>query len=218
MDELNVRLKIKPAMMTYDQWLALSEDERDAMHFEQWDVYSRDGYVIAMTAAVRLSESCGLKVSHMEVGTYHGGEHLLHLYVPDVDCSQMPPMLEQRFEGFRVVWFPLSRMGLSQSKLGSISGTWRHEDDDTDVEFTFDGSSQPPQVSARCISDNEHLVISGTRGNDKFLLFSSTVPSSGYFAEHTFTLTAPDTCTQDITLRETWKRSTAKTNDEQAAT
>jgi hypothetical protein len=192
--------------MTYDQWLALSEDERHTVHFEQWDVYSRDGYVIAMTAAVRLAASCGMKVFHVDIGTYHGGEYLLHLYVSDEDCSRMPPMLEQRFEGFRVIWFPVSRMGLTPSEVGSISGVWRHEDDDTDVELTFDASTQPPQVSGRCLSDGEQLVISGVRGNDKFLLFSSTVPSNGYFAQHAFRVTGRDTCTQDLTLRETWKR------------
>jgi len=192
--------------MTYDQWLALSDDERHRVHFEQWDVYSRDGYVIAMTAAVRLAASCGLKVSHLEIGTYHGGEYLLHLYVSDDDCSRMPPMLEQRFEGFRVIWFPVSRMGLSRSEVGTISGVWRHEDDDTDVELTFDASTQPPNVAGRCLADGEQLVISGVRGNDKFLLFSSTVPSNGYFAQHAFTLTAQDTCIQNLTLRETWNR------------
>lgn len=203
--------------MTYDQWLALSEDERHTVHFQQWDVYSRDGYVIAMTAAVRLAESCDLKVSHMEIGTYHGGEYLLHLYVSDDDCSRMPPMLEQRFEGFRVIWLPVSRMGLSPSEVGTITGVWRHEDDDTDVEFSFDAVPNPPKVSGRCISDGEQLVISGVRGNDKFLLFSSTVPSNGYFAQHTFTLTDRDTCTQDITLREKWTRLSDKSNGEQAA-
>ncbi len=192
--------------MKYDQWLALREDERDAVHFQQWNVYERDGYLVAMTAAVRLAETCGLKVSHIEIGTYHGGEYLLHLFVPDEDCRRLPPMLEQRFEGFRVAWFPLSRMGLNPSEFGSISGVWRHQDDDTNVEFTFDGSTQPPRVAGRCISDGEQLVISSAVGNDQFLLFSSTVPSSGHFAQHTFSLTSPDTCTQHITLTETWKR------------
>src|SRR5436190_3255347 len=131
--------------MTYDQWLALSEDERDAVHFQQWNVYERDGYLVAMTAAVRLAESCGLKVSRIAIGTYHGGEYLLQLFVSDEDCRQLPPMLEQRFEGFRVAWFPLSTMGLNPSEFGSISGVWRHEDDDTNVEFTFDDSTQPPR-------------------------------------------------------------------------
>jgi hypothetical protein len=217
-DGLNVRQRIRISIMTYDQWLALSEDERETVHFQQWNVYSRDGYVIAMTAAVRLAESCGLKVFHMEIGTYHGGGYLLHLYVPDDDCRRMPPMLEQRFEGFRVVWFPVSRMGLSPSEIGTISGLWRHEDDDTDVEFSFDAAPNPPKVSGRCLKDGEQLVISGVRGHDKFLSFSSTVPSTGYFAQHTFRLTGRDTCTQDITLRETWKRAADKDNGEQDGT
>lgn len=200
--------------MTYDQWLAMNEDERDAVHFTQWDVYKRDGYVIAMTAAVRLAESCGQKVLHIEIGTYHGGEYLLHLYVPDEDGPRLPPMLEQRFEGFRVAWIPFSRMGLSPSEEGSLTGVWRHEDDDTDVELTFDTISQLPRVSGRCLSDGEQLLISEVRGNDKFLLFSSTVPSNGYFARHMFALTDRNTCTQEITLRETWRRVCDKVDNE----
>jgi hypothetical protein len=192
--------------MTYDQWLSLSEDERDAVHFQQWNVSQRDGYLVALTAALRLGQSCGLKVFRIEIGTYHGGEYLLHLFVSDEDCRQLPPMLEQRFEGFRIAWFPISMMGVNPSEFGNISGVWRHEDDDTNVEFTFDNSTQPPSVTGRCISDGEQLVISSVFGNDQFLVFSSTVPSSGYFAQHTFQLAAPDICWQDLTLRETWKR------------
>ncbi len=193
--------------MTYENWLSMSEDQRHEVHSQQWNVYERDGYVIAMIAATRLADSCGLKVSHIEIGTFHGGEYLLNIYVPDDDCTSLPPMLEQRFEGFRVAWMPASRMGLGPSEHGDISGIWRHEDKDTNVEFTFDASCEPPKVSGRCISDGEQLLISSVFGNDKFLLFSTTVPSNGIFAQHTFRLSAPDTCIQDITLRETWKRT-----------
>jgi hypothetical protein len=192
--------------MHYDQWLALNDQERDSIHFEQWNVYARDGYIIAMTAASRLAASCQTKVFQMEIGTYHGGEYLLHLYIPDMACADMPPMLEQRFEGFRVAWFPVSRLGLNPTKDGTISGVWRHEDNDTNLELRFDASTQPPMVLGRSISDGEELVISEVIGAEKVLLFSSTVPSTGFFARHTFTLTEKDTCTQEITLRETWKR------------
>lgn len=202
--------KLHPRVMTYDQWLALNESERDALHHQQWSVYDREGYVIAMTAAVRLADACGLKVSHLEIGTYHGGEYLLHLYVPDDDCRALPKMLEQRFEGFRVVWLPISRFKMSSSEAGDITGIWRHEDDDADVEFAFDVSSQPPTVSGHCLADGEPLVISNVVGNDTVLMFSSTVPSTGHFARHMFRLADAGTCAQEITLTETWKRVVAE--------
>lgn len=196
--------------MTYDEWLALDESERDAVHLQQWDVYEREGYLIAMMAAVRLAETCGPKVLHVEIGTYHGGEYLLHLYVPEDDCRALPQMLEQRFEGFRVVWLPISRFKMSSTAAGDITGIWRHEDDDADVEFAFDVSSQPPAVSGHCLSDGESLVISNVVGNDTVLMFSSTVPSTGIFARHMFRLVDADTCTQEITLTKTWKRVVAE--------
>jgi hypothetical protein len=196
---------LHPCVMTYDQWLALNESERDAVHHQQWNVYEREGYVISMTAAVRLAEACGLKVSHIEIGTYHGGEYLLHLCVSDDDCRALPKMLEQRFEGFRVVWLPISRFMMGSSEAGSLTGIWRHEDNDADVEFAFDVSTAPPAVSGHCLSDGEPLLISSVVGNDTVLMFSSTVPSTGHFARHSFRLVDAATCNQEITLTETWK-------------
>ncbi|WP_038158559.1 hypothetical protein [Verrucomicrobium sp. BvORR106] len=195
--------------MTYDEWLALSESERDVVHHQQWNVYDREGYVIAMTAAVRLAEACGLKVSHLEVGTFHGGEYVLHLAVPDDDCRALPKHLEQRFEGFRVAWLPISRFMMNSTEAGDITGIWRHEDDDVDVEFVFDVSTAPPAVSGHCLSEGEPLLISNVAGNDTVLLFSSTVPSTDHFARHMFRLVDADTCAQEITLTETWKRVAA---------
>ncbi len=193
--------------ISYEQWLLLGEAERDAIHLNQWDFNARDGYTIAITAASRLAASCQAKVHHIEIGTYHGPEYLLHLYVRDEDCVRMPSMLEQRFEGFRVVWFPLSRLMVRPTEHGTISGNWRHEGDDTDVEFRFDASTSPPRVSARCISDGEELVISQIVGNDKFLIFCSTMPSNGYGARHCFHLTGRNLCSQEITMQDTWVRS-----------
>jgi hypothetical protein len=91
---------------TYDEWLALTEEERDHIKSNAWDAYARTGVVFAFTAAARLAMQSPFEVLDIQIGTYHGGEYLLHLTVSADDFQQCPPMLEQRFEGFRVVWFP----------------------------------------------------------------------------------------------------------------
>lgn len=93
-------------MLNYDEWLALNDDERDAVHRGQWNVYEREGYLIPITAAVRLASQCGLPVIDIAIGTFHGGEYVLHLTVPDEHIPNLPAMLEQQFEGFRVAWLP----------------------------------------------------------------------------------------------------------------
>ncbi len=95
--------------MSYDEWLALSDDERDHIHFNQWNVYDRDGIVIAFTAATRLAAQSQVKIHDIGVGTYHGGEYTLMLCVSDEDHGSCPTSLEQKFEGFRVNWQPISK-------------------------------------------------------------------------------------------------------------
>ncbi|WP_322279483.1 hypothetical protein [Prosthecobacter sp.] len=96
------------APTSYDEWLNLSDDERDRVHREVWNVYDRDGIGIATIAAGRLALVCTTKVLDMRIGTYHGGEFVLHMCVSDNDLPKMPEMLSQRFEGFRVIWMPTS--------------------------------------------------------------------------------------------------------------
>jgi hypothetical protein len=192
--------------MTYTQWLALSEDERDRVHFNDWNVYQRQGYPIALMAAARLADTCGLEVYDIQIGTYHGGEYLLHMTVKDAECSSLPPLLEQRFEGFRVAWFPLSQMHVTTDAQAPLDGTWREINDDTDAEFTFDTSTTPPTVLGKCISDGEPLMVSRVMGNENALLFRTTVPSSGYTSDHVFTSVAPNLCRNSLTMTLEWKR------------
>jgi hypothetical protein len=93
---------------SYDEWLSLSEDERDRVHREVWNVYDRDGIGIATIAAGRLALASSIKVLDVRIGTYHGGELVLHMCVSDGDYPKMPTMLSQRHEGFRVIWMPTS--------------------------------------------------------------------------------------------------------------
>lgn len=91
----------------YKDWLALSAQERfDAKM--SWNAYERESIGIPYTAAGRLAISSERKVLDVAVGTYHGGEYLIHATVSDEDFRNCPRMLSEEFEGFRIVWFPVS--------------------------------------------------------------------------------------------------------------
>jgi hypothetical protein len=96
-----------PAPSKYEDWLALSETERQAVH-QGWNVYDREGYGFAVCAAGRLVIQSPTKIYHVEVGTYHGGEYVLHACVADEDFPKLPRQFEQTFEGFKVFWMPVS--------------------------------------------------------------------------------------------------------------
>jgi len=96
---------VKP--QTYDEWLALDDTQKQAVLFA-WNVYEREGIGFPYTAAGRLALASKVPVLDVEVGTYHGGEYVLHLYVEDAAVPSLPKMLEQTFEGFRVIWYPKS--------------------------------------------------------------------------------------------------------------
>ena len=171
-----------PHNLSYDQWLSFSEEERRRIHSFDWNTYERDGYLIAHTAAVRLAESCEMKVYNIQIGTYHGGEYLLHLTVSISDYSTCPAMLEQTFEGFRVVWFPQDS---SESVEGSsLVGEW--EADFGDYWFQFIKSSNGLDVVGKYNGRQCDLAILHPTMNESFLLFTSFEPVSGIQAQHTF--------------------------------
>lgn len=92
---------------TYDEWLAFSDDDREATK-QTWNAYQREGYGFPLIAAGRLALTSSVKVLEAKVGTYHCGEYILMMIVADEDVPKMPARLEQSFEGFRVMWLPLS--------------------------------------------------------------------------------------------------------------
>lgn len=96
--------------MNYNEWLSMSDEQREETHFRTWNVYERDGFPIAHMAASRLAMITKFKIYDIRIGTYHGGEYTLEPYVSNFDYSKCPPMLEQSFEGFRVIWHPLSHV------------------------------------------------------------------------------------------------------------
>jgi hypothetical protein len=75
---------------TYDEWLALSDEERDDVKFRQWNAYERDGIAIAFAAAARLALQSPHKILDIQIGTYHCGEYLLQLTVSQDDFSELP--------------------------------------------------------------------------------------------------------------------------------
>lgn len=91
--------------MTYDDWLQMTDEERDSAHFG-WDAYSRESIWVPYMAAARLAMMSGIPVLDLSVGTYHGGEYLLHMRVRSSDLAKCPQFPSQAFEGFRVMWLP----------------------------------------------------------------------------------------------------------------
>ena len=94
---------------TYEDWLALSADEKEALS-SGWDAYRRQAIGFPYTAAGRLAIASTTPILDVRVGTYHGGEYVLHAYVDDDAIDMLPKMLEQTFEGFRVIWLPVSKL------------------------------------------------------------------------------------------------------------
>jgi hypothetical protein len=87
----------------YEEWLRLTPKER-VNRAANWDVYHGEGYLVAIRAAARLKQESLLNVIEAEPGLYHGGEWVIHAKVGGADIKDCPRMLEQEFEGFRVVW------------------------------------------------------------------------------------------------------------------
>lgn len=93
---------------SYDDWLALSDQERfDAKM--AWNDNEREMIGIPYTAAGRLAIQSTRRILDVNVGAYHGGEYLIHATVSDENYKDCPPMLSEEFEGFRIIWMPMSR-------------------------------------------------------------------------------------------------------------
>jgi hypothetical protein len=91
----------------YEDWLALTDQERFDVKLG-WNAYERESIGIPYTAAGRLAIVSERKILDLNIGTYHGGEYLIHATVSDTDFKDCPPMLTEEFEGFRIVWMPIS--------------------------------------------------------------------------------------------------------------
>ncbi|GEM_PF-1595624 len=94
---------------TYEEWLSLTEEERELLK-SRWDAYEGQSIGFPHTAGGRLAISSPIPVLEVRVGTYHGGEYVIHAYVADDALPSLPGKLEQSFEGFRVIWLPKTNM------------------------------------------------------------------------------------------------------------
>jgi hypothetical protein len=198
--------------MTYDEWLRLTETERDDIHFRQWNVYARDGILIAFTAATRLAMHSPFKIYDIRIGTYHGGEYTLEPYVSQEDYHSCPPMLAQKFEGFRVIWQPIGVFCHAPAENGTFDGTWVEDCAEPDSEFSITTLPVPPlvKVEGRCLPDRESMHISDIWTDvGKCLMFRAIVPNSGRHTIHTMHLVGEDDCEHYIQHIEKWKRRLA---------
>ena len=179
-----------PAPKTYEQWLALSAEDRKTVHFETWDVYARDGVAIAYTAAARLALTCNRRVLNIEIGTYHGGEYLLHMIVSAEDYEGCAPMLEDEFEGFRVVWMPAVDFEPLDESGDTLEGSW--VSDDGYYEFDFTRIDSGLSVSGWIGDTDSEFRIEHPTLNEQFVLFSAYDPERQVFTQHSFRLVAPN--------------------------
>lgn len=93
--------KLNPT--TYEEWMLLDKASKEKVS-QNWNVYEGEGLGFALCAAGRLILSSSFKVIDVRPGVYHGGEWVLHAYVGNNDFPEMPMMLEQEFDGFRIIW------------------------------------------------------------------------------------------------------------------
>ena len=93
---------MNPAL-TYEQWLTLPDDERLKMT-RSWNAYRREGIGIPLVAGGRFALASQTPILDVRIGTYHGGEYVIHAFVSEDDLPRMPPPLESEFEGFRIIY------------------------------------------------------------------------------------------------------------------
>ncbi|MGJ8725574.1 MAG: hypothetical protein ACSHYB_13530 [Roseibacillus sp.] len=87
----------------YEDWLALSDSERSDVKLS-WNAYERESIGVPYTAAGRLAMVSERKILDLSIGTYPGGEYLIHATVSVEEFAKFPAMLSDEFEGFRIVW------------------------------------------------------------------------------------------------------------------
>ncbi len=201
---------MKSIPKTYDDWLALSAKEQHRVHSEVWDAYSRDGIAFAYTAAARLAFASPRRVLNVEIGTYHGGEYLLHMIVSPEDFEDCPPMLQDTFEGFRVVWIPSSHPQPFDQTNATLDGSWVSEDGL--YEFDFEAHEAGLNVTGRIGGCDSTLLVEHSALNGQFLLFTAVDPKPGIYTRHSFRLVDPDLAEDDLTSICKFRRKNQKAN------
>ncbi|MES2660799.1 MAG: hypothetical protein V4689_19395 [Verrucomicrobiota bacterium] len=192
------------APKNYDEWLALSEDDKRAIHLTVWDDYARDGIAFAYMAASRLALSCNRKVLNIEIGTYHGGEYLLHMTVSATDYRDCPPMLSDEFEGFRVVWMPARDFEPLEATGATLEGSWVSED--SYYEFDFVRNNSGLVVTGQIGGTDTNFHIQHPNLNGPWVIFSAYDPHRRATTNHALRLVAPDIAECDLTTTQKFLR------------
>jgi hypothetical protein len=191
---------------TYDDWLALSEDERDATKCFIWNAYRRTGVAFAFTAACRLAMQSRHADLDIAIGTYHGGEYVLIMIVSEEDFSDCPPFLSQRFEGFHVVWQPERSFAIDPVIGVDIGGKWSADESSDNYEFEFRFNAAGIDVIGQCRNTNQPLLIQNPTVNREYVTFSAYNPGLGKHTSHTFRLVTPNRAEDNVTKPEFYRR------------
>jgi hypothetical protein len=192
---------------TYEDWLLLTEEERDHVHSVLWNAYARTGVAFAFSAAARLAMGSPFGVLNIRIGTYHCGEYLLYLTVSADDFPKCPPPREQRFEGFRVVWMPEQTYATDPDIGAHIEGKWVADESSDDYEFEFRFTAADVNVSGLCRATNSHLLISDSTVNREYVMFSAYNPVLKKHTRHMFHMVAADRCEDSVTKSEYYLRA-----------
>jgi len=195
---------------TYDQWLALSDAEREDIKLNHWNAYAREGIAFAYMAAARLAMESSCDVLSIQIGTYHGGEYILRMTVSQEDYERCPPPLEQTFEGFRVDWIPPEYSDTEPHEGGSISGRWVPETSEAGYQFDIRLEGQTLEVSGRCRKTDEQLVITSSEVTGvcgDYASFSVYHPTLKTRSRHAFCLVAADRCEDTVSKSEVYIRA-----------
>lgn len=91
---------VKPPL-TYDQWLALTPEQRD-WERATWNSNAGESIHIPEEALNRLRATSSLRIVGGTVGVFHMGEYILNPALAPEDVSKAPPFLTTEFDGFRV--------------------------------------------------------------------------------------------------------------------
>ena len=190
----------------YDEWLALSEDERDATKCFIWNAYRRTGVAFAFTAACRLAMQSRHAVLDIAIGTYHGGEYVLIMIVSEKDFIDCPPFLSQRFEGFQVVWQPERSFAIDPVIGVDIGGKWIPDESSDNYEFEFRFNAAGIDVIGHCRNTNQPLLIQAPTVNREYVIFSAYNPGLDKHTSHTFRLVTPNRAEDNVTKPEFYRR------------
>jgi hypothetical protein len=192
--------------ITYEDWLKMSPEEQEHLHFKVWDVYQRDGYPIAVMAAARFAMQSGMKILHTDIGTWHGGEYILHMYVTDEELPKLPKPLEQVFEGFRIYWMSFGSNDATLDRKGSLNGIWKRTGGPQILEINVETRYRPIGVTIKTKSDTAPVSVSRVDLRENTLHFEVSDPQTGLSEQHQLRCLESDQCEHTVSTSETLYR------------